>query len=146
MVNICKSVAKARLRVGQELPDGVRLSVLHLFFLYINRLVLYTFFKCWCHLGRERDNVNFPVKQSLKFILYSSSSHVAWCFQEYANIHITIYGLLISCIATKKADLLNSILLRILFFEFFKNFDNRQRCQLCLHRFQLNDRSERQCL
>ena len=116
MVNICKSVAKARLRVGQELPDGVRLSVLHLFFLYLNRLVLYTFFKCWCHLGRERDNVNFPIKQSLKFILYSSSSHVAWCFQEDANIHITIYGLLISCIAAKKTDLLNSILLRILFF------------------------------
>src|SRR5574344_1916964 len=103
------------------------MSLVNVVFLYINCLVFYAFLKCWRHLGRERNDINFPIKQYLQILLDSGSCHIVWCFQKHANIHITVNCLLLSGITAEKTNLLNTVLVSILFFEFLENPDNRQR-------------------
>lgn len=54
------------------------------------------------HLGRERNAINYPIKQNIQFLLDSGSCHIVWCFQKHASIHITVNCLLHSGITAEK--------------------------------------------
>ena len=78
------------------------MSLVNVVFLYINYLVFSAFLKCWRHLGRERNAINYPIKQYLQILLDSGSCHIVWCFQKHASIHITVNCLLSSGITAEK--------------------------------------------